>query len=183
MEELNFDKLEHIISPWFEEAFKSLKRNQAAVFDELSSNLIIDTHSLKTIAFHVFKVSIRQGIFPDSLKNVEVTPTFKSGDKDNISNYRVISILPVFSKVLERLCIIIYNHVDFKSLLYEKQFVFQRNNSTEHAIPQLTRDTTSSFEKGEYTFGVLLDLSKVFDIADHQILIKMLQYHGIDGPA
>ena len=56
--------------------------------------------------FHVFMVSIQQGIFPDSLKMVQVTPIFKPGDKDNVSNYRAISTLPVFSKVLER---IMYN--------------------------------------------------------------------------
>ena len=66
-EELNFEK--------FEEAFKSLKLNKAAGFDELSSNIIIDAYdSLKNILFHVFKVSIQQGIFPDSLKVAKATP-------------------------------------------------------------------------------------------------------------
>ena len=77
----------------------------------------------------------------------------------------------------------VYNHLNSKGLLYEKQFGFQRNNSTEHAILQLTRDITSSFEKGEYTLGVFIDLSKAFDTVDHQILIKKLQYYGIDGTA
>ena len=176
-EELNFDE--------FEEAFKSLKRNKAAGFDDLSSNIIIDAYdSFKNILFHVFKVSIQQGIFPDSLKIAKVTPIFKSGDKDNVSNYRPISILPVFSKVLERIMYNrVYNHLDSKGLLYEKQFGFQRNNSTEHVILQLTRDITDSFEKGEYTLGVFTDLSKAFDTVDNQILIKKLQYYGIDGTA
>ena len=95
-EELKFDA--------FEEAFKSLKRNKAEGFDDLSSNIIIDAYdSLKNILFHVFRVSIQQGIFPDSLKITKVTPIFKSGDKNNLSNYRPISILPVFSKVLEKI--------------------------------------------------------------------------------
>ena len=91
-EELNFDE--------FEEAFKSLKRNKAAGFDDLSSNIIIDAYnSLKNVLFHVFKFSIKQGIFPDSLKIAKVTSIFKSGAKDNVTNYRPIPILPVFSKV------------------------------------------------------------------------------------
>ena len=98
-EQLNFDE--------FEEAFKSLKRNKAAGFDDLSSNIIIDAYdSLKNILFHVFKVSMQQGIFPDSLKIAKVTPTFTSSGKNNVRNYRPISVLPVFSKVLERIVII-----------------------------------------------------------------------------
>ena len=148
-EDLKFDE--------FEEAFKSLKRNKAAGFDDLSSNIIDAYDNLKNILFHVFKVSIEQGIFSDSLKIAKVTPIFKSGDKDNVSNYRPISILPVFSKVLERIMYNrVYNHLDSKGLLYEKQFGFQRNNSTEHA--------TDSFGKGEYTLGVFIDLSKALDL-------------------
>ena len=78
-EELKFDQ--------FEEAFKSLKRNKAPGFDVLNNNIIIDEYdSLKNMLFHVFKVSIQQGIFPDSLKIAKVTWTFKSGDKVNMSN-------------------------------------------------------------------------------------------------
>ena len=77
----------------------------------------------------------------------------------------------------------VYNHLGSKGLLYKKQLGFQRNTSTEHGILQLTRDITSSFEKGKYTLGVFIDLSKAFDSADHQILIKKLQYYVIDGTA
>ena len=110
----------------FEEAFKSLKRNKAAGFDDLSSNIIIDAYdSLKNILFHVFKVSVPRGVFPDSLKIAKVTPIFKSGNKDNVSTYRPISILRVFSKFLERIMYSrVYNHLDSKGLLYEKQFGF-----------------------------------------------------------
>ena len=83
----------------FEEAFKSLKRNKAAGFNHLSSNIIIDVYdSLKNILFQVFKVSIEQGIFPDSLKIAKVTLIFKSGVKDNVSNYCPISIFPCIRK-------------------------------------------------------------------------------------
>ena len=177
LQELKFDE--------FEEEFKSLKWNKAAGFDDLSSNIITDAHdSLKYILLHVFKVSIQQRIFPESLKIAKVTRIFKSDDKENVSNYRLISILPVFSKVLERTMYNrVDNHLDFKDFLYEKQFGFEKNNSTEDVILQLTRYITGSFEKGEYTLGVFIDLSKAFDNVHHQSLIKKLQYYGIDGPA
>ena len=142
VEELCFDEIE--------EAFKSLRWNKTEALANLSSITKIDAYdSLKNILFHVFKVSIQQGIFPDSLKFAKVTPIFKSGDKHDVSNYRPISVLPVFSKVLEWImCNRVYNHLDSKGLLYKKQFGFQRNNSTEHAILQPKRDIPDSFEKG-----------------------------------
>ena len=95
-----------------------------------------------------------------------------------------MSILPVFSKVLERIMYNrVYNHLDSTGHRYEKHFGFQINNSTEHAMPQLTHDITSSFAKGENILGVFIDLSKAFDTVDHQILIKKLQYYGIHGTA
>ena len=78
--------------------------------------------SLKNILFHVSKISIQQGMFPDCLKIAKITPIFISGDKDNIRNYRSISILSVFSKVLERIMYNrVYNHLDSKGLLYEER--------------------------------------------------------------
>ena len=113
----------------FEQAFKSLKRNKAAAFDDLSSNIIDAYDSLKNIRVHVFKFSIQQGIFPDSLKIPKITPTFKSENNGNVINYCPISILPAFSKILERIMYnTVYNHVDSEGLLYEKQFGFQRNH-------------------------------------------------------
>ena len=67
------------------------------------------------------------------------------------------------------MCNRVYNHLDSKGLLFEKQFGFQRNSSTEHAILQLTRDITGSFEKGEYKLVVFIDLPKAFETVDYQI--------------
>ena len=107
---------------------------------------------MQNIIFHVFKVSIKQVIFSDSLKIAKVTPIFRSGTKDNESNYRPIYIRPAFSKVLERIINNrVYNHLDSKGFFTKNSLVFQRNNSTEHTILQLTRDITISFEKEEYT--------------------------------
>ena len=117
--ESNFDE--------FEQAFKSLKQSNAAGFNVLSSNIIIDAYdSLINTLFHVFKVSIKQGKFPDSLEIAKETPIFKSGAKNNGSNYRPISIHPVFSKVSERIMYNrVYNHLDSKGLLYENSLVLK----------------------------------------------------------
>ena len=72
------------------------------------------------------------------LKTAKVTPLFKSADAENDTNYRPISFLPGFSKILERImCNLIYKHLENNNLLFDKQLWFQLKNSTEHAILNL----------------------------------------------
>ena len=75
----------------------------------------------------------------------------------------------------------IYENLKNNNLLFDNQFGFRLNNSTEHAILQLVNDISSSFERGEYTLGIFIDLSKAFDTVDHEILISKLEYYGIKG--
>ena len=130
---------------------------------------------------HIFNLSISKGIFPDKLKIAKVTPIFKSGDSTVLTNYRPISVLPCFSKILER---IMYNrlqkHLSENNLLFERQFGFQSSKSTEHAILELSDEILNSFEKNNFTVGVFIDLSKAFDTVNHDVLIKKLSYYGIN---
>ena len=52
---------------------------------------------------HIFNVSFTSGVFPSKLKLAKVTPIFKLNDKLSVNNYRSISLLPVFSKLVEKL--------------------------------------------------------------------------------
>ena len=114
------------------------------------------------------------------MKIAKVIPLFKSDAEEKLKNYRPISILPVFSKILERVIYNrIYSHVSENNLLYEKQFGFQKNNSTEYAILQLTNELKESFHDREFTVGVFIDLSKAFDTVDHNILLTKLTYFGL----
>ena len=87
---------------------------------------------------HIFNQSLQSGIFPDKLKIARVIPSFKEGSDSELGDYRPISVIPCFSKILEK---IMYNrpykHLKQEDILYKKQFGFQQKQSTEHAVLQL----------------------------------------------
>ena len=106
-------------------------------------------------------------------------PVFKTGDLKEVSNYRPISVLPCFSKILERIMHSrLYSYL-VNEKIFSKQFAFQKGHSTEHAIAQLADKIHESFENDSYTLGVFIDLFKAFDTIDHAILLKKLENYGI----
>ena len=118
-------------------------------------------------------MSIKKDIFPDQLKIAEVIPLFKKGDNALMDNYRPISVLPCFSKILERIIYSrLYSFFSENNILYKKKFGFQRQHSTDHAIVHLVNEILKSFESNCYTLGVFIDLTKAFDTVDHNILLK-----------
>ena len=91
----------------FEKAFKSVKHNKAAGYDYIDSNTIMKVYDeISYLLFMIFHSSFNEGIFPEQLKVAKFSPIFKVGSIEEIGNYGPISVLPIFSKVLER---IMYN--------------------------------------------------------------------------
>ena len=131
---------------------------------------------------YISNLSIEKGIFLDQLKIAKVTPLFKKGDNVLMDNYCPISVLPCFSNILGR---IIYNRLysffSENSILYKKQFGFQKKHSTDHAIVYLVNEILKSFENNCYTLGVFIDLTKAFDTVGHNILLKKLFHFGVRG--
>ena len=124
------------------------------------------------------------GIFPDELKIAKVIPLFKSGKRHDLSNYRPISILPLFSKIFEKLIHVrLTSFFDTNNVLSENQFGFRRKHSTVHALNTAISSITKSMNDKSYSIGLFIDFSKAFDTIKHDILLSKLEHYGIRGPA
>ena len=165
------------------DAFFSLKINKSSGVDDVSFNIIKKCFGvLFELLIYLFRLSLEKGVFPDDLKIAKVTPIYKTGDNSDRSNYRPTSVLPCFSKILERLRYnFLYKYLKENNILHEKQFSFQAQDSTSDAIVQLVDKIFDSFEKEQFTPRVFIDLSKAFDTVDHSILLEKLKLYGITG--
>ena len=98
---------------------------------------------------HVCGLSLSQGHFPRELKLAKIIPLYKSNDPSVFNNYRPISLLSVFSKLLEKVVYErLYDYLTTLQILYEYQFGFQRNKSTYMALISLTDKITKAMERG-----------------------------------
>ena len=131
---------------------------------------------------HIFNKCISNGYFPKKLKIAQVVPIHKSGDQTSPNNFRPISILTVFSKILEKH---LYNELLFyfesKNIITEQQCGFRREVSTNIAIGKFLNRVYSGLNDGKFGIGLFLDLQKAFDLMDHKILLDKLHHYGVRG--
>jgi hypothetical protein len=124
------------------------------------------------------------GIFPDRLKFSDVKPLFKKGNKTDFTNYRPISLLTLFSKIIEKIIYKrLYKHLLINNVLVKEQFGFREKLYTDIATQALLNTILLSLDKKEYVGGLFCDLQKAFDCVSHDTLLAKLDYYGISGNA
>ena len=143
---------------------------------KLSNQIVADALAI------IFNRCIREGHFPDALKMAKIIPVHKADSVLTVSNYRPISLLPIFSKIMERL---IYNqfieYIEKYNILSDLQFGFQKNKSTEHAISTIFTNITNALKNKQSSYCIFLDFAKAFDTVNHDILLQKLKYYGVQG--
>ena len=129
---------------------------------------------------HIINVSLANGVSPGGWKQAEVTPIPKEGDHEQPCNNRPISLLPVLSKVCERIALNqLTTYLTTNNRLSAKQSGNKKFHSTETALIRSTDAILTDMDKQELSAMVLLDMSKAFDSINHDILLLTLQDLGI----
>ena len=126
--------------------------------------------------------SVTSGTFPQSLKLAKLIPLPKPGLKTDANNYRPISILPVLSKIFEKIMYKqLYHYLEKNSILYKHQYGFRQNHSTTQAILNNLKFLYDSLNSGKLVISIFLDFKKAFDCVSHEILLSKLSHYGIRG--
>ena len=110
----------------------------------------------------MYNLSFEMGIVPEKLKIGKIVPIYKGGDSTLPSNYRPISILSVFNKLIEKLIAIRLNKfLEVNDVLYKYQFGFRKTYSTVLAVVDVMEDISEHLDKNDTGIGIYFDLKKL----------------------
>ena len=157
---------------------QNMKESKAAGIDNINGRFLKDGAKImaKPIA-QLCNLSLTLSLFPSCCKIAKLKPLFKKGSKTDPQNYRPISLLPVISKVIER---VVHNQTNSfltqNKVLYNFQSGFRNKHSTDSCLSYLNDKILKGFDSGLLTGMVLIDLQKAFDTIDHEVLFKKLFY-------
>ena len=130
----------------------------------------------------LFNICMNVSVFPDVFKIAQVKPLFKGGDRRERGNYRPISLLPLFSKLFEKVIAMrLRSYCVANDILTCHQYGFRKSYSTELAATNLYDNLLNSLDKKDITCAIFLDLAKAFDSVNHKILLQKLKKYGIRG--
>ena len=130
-----------------------------------------------------FNESFSRGVFPDHMKLAMVIPIYNGKSKLEVSNYRPVSLLPILSKVQEKLMFNrLVNFLEKNKIIHKHQHGFQKNLSTTHAIFDIHTRLAKALYQGNLACSVFLDFTKSFDTVDHLIMLQKFENVGLRSP-
>ena len=179
-------------NPWF--TLKTVSENQVVEYIKCLNNTksvgrdLISTDILKgapeAVSIPIARIintSIRTGIFPERWKTSLVTPLHKRGSREEVGNYRPVSILPIASKILEMAVHKqISKHAETNGLIPEYQHGFRSKRSTTTALLSMVSKWGQDLKNHKYVIILMFDLSAAFDTLDKHVLCEKLRIIGFD---
>ena len=163
---------------------KLLPNKGSSGYDKIDNILLkkIGTEVSEPISL-ITNLSLETGIFPDLMKNALVVPLYKAKNKEEIGNYRPISLLLTISKLIEKIVYKqVYQYLTKTGQLHNSQYGFRSAHSCEHAIGELLGNIVKKMQLGKETITLMLDLSKAFDTLQHSVIFQKLEKYGLRGP-
>lgn len=137
-------------------------------------------HLIAQPLVHIFNTSFSTNTFPLLFKTSTIVPIHKKGSLTDLNNYRPISLLNNFGKVLEKIVGQRLNHhLESQNLLSEQQFGFRANKSTSDAVSSFLFHLDTMLSSKLHVIGIFCDLKKAFDLVDHSILLSKLSNFSI----
>ena len=165
------------------EICKGINVNKASYVNNISSEVLRDAFLAVPDKLCVFfNNCFKSAMIPECWKYAKVTPLPKGGNNQLVSNYRPISLLPVLSKMIEKIVHRrIYKFLGENDILDKRQGGFRPDHSTAKTCTYFTEDINTAMNNKEITIAVSIDAMKAFDTFNHDILMKKLQQIGIHG--
>lgn len=164
---------------------KSLKNTKSTGYDEITTDIIKRVAPvIAPVLSHSINICINEGTYPDELKVSIIIPLFKKTDKENMNYYRPIALIPILSKIFEK---VIYQRLNSYMEKYEMfspmQMGFRKNKSINKAIYEFLMTVLNSMDKRIPVAALYMDLTKAFDYVNHDILLNKLDKYGVRGTA
>jgi hypothetical protein len=168
-----------------EKIIYSLKSEDSCGYDQISTRVLkLCAPYIISPLTYICNLIIFSGNFPEKLKYSEIIPLYKKGDKKQITNYRPISLLTSFSKIVEKIMLSrLLIHLKKYNILSLNQYGFQKNVSVDDAIFALLNETLTALKNKSKVKGIFCDTEEAFGCVNHDILLQKMEMYGITGSA
>ena len=164
------------------EIISNMKNSKTCGLDQIDSYCLkLVKNELTPVITHIINLSIKGKQFPKNWKNAKIIPLHKKDEKTNPKNYRPVALLPIFSKVLEKVVFLqIVEYLEKNDLFHPAHNGFRSSHNTCTALLKMYDTWVNAFENNEISAVVLLDMSAAFDVVSKDILLNKLKIYGFN---